>query len=102
MKATPYEWRKATVAGFDAQLKVLTAQRDQLQQQIDDLIQLRDSLMKADLKRPYNKKEETTAPVKVAAKSAHRHWTKRPGVDPKKVAAWKARMRAINLERNRK
>ena len=102
MTATPYEWRKHTVAQFDLQIGQLQKQRDLVQTQLDELIKLRDSMAKVELKRPYTKgadKEEKPAP-KVRIKK-QTHWSKKPGVDPKKVAEWKKRMRDINLERNR-
>lgn len=89
MKTTPYEWRKGTVAGFNAQIESLQQQRDQIQSSLDELIKLRDALKDVELKRPWTKKADTGAPVK---KSSVVHWSKRPGVDPKKLAAWKKKM----------
>ena len=46
---------------------------------------------KATKRGPYKKK---------AAKPKQVHWSKKPGVDPKKVKAWKEMMRQLNLRRH--
>lgn len=77
MKGTPHEWRKATVAGFSAQINGLVKQRDSLSAEIDNLTALRDANAKVKLKKLWTKKVDQTAPTKaktVSGAKATKGW----------------------------
>lgn len=52
-QVTPYEWRKVQIAMFDDKIDNLTAVRNRADDQLKELILLRDSMLKVDLKRPH-------------------------------------------------
>ncbi len=55
MKSTLYDWRKQTLAGMKDNCNALTAQRDQINYQIDELLKVITTLEGLQMKRPYTK-----------------------------------------------
>jgi len=93
VKTTLADWKKDTVRGLLAQRRQLSQQIRQISQQTYDLNELIAALTKAKLTSKATRKGKGKAPK--AVKSRQAHWSKKPGADPKKVAAWKATMSKV-------
>ncbi len=102
-EVTPYDWRKTAVQMFDAQLEVLITERDKLNLRIDGILALREANMAVKLKRLKTAESAQSDEPKPKTCKRHKvvHWSKRPGVSPKKIAAWKKQM-ALNAQGRRK
>ena len=93
-KTTLRDWHDSTVHAMRERRKSIQREVDALTKQIDDLNVVIEALSGVKLHyKPYKR----TKPYKPsgAAKKGHTHWSKRPGADPAKVAAWKANMSKI-------
>lgn len=99
MKATLRDWHDHTLAAMKERRKSIQHEIHGLEKQVADLTVVIDALKSVHIRNGHKKRK---AKVGGAAVKGHAHWSKRPDADPKRVAAWKAKMSRTQLAKARK